>query len=84
MNPRSCDALGVCQRRATPCDGCAHTARHDTQSLPPGGIWFAPGTIEAHKRERWSTLEICLAIIGVAGAVSAVVGLLRMVVGGAL
>jgi len=80
--PRSCDALGVCQRRATPCTGCNHEARaHDTQALPPGGFWFAPGTIEdAPRPERWTALEIGLAALGLAAAGGVVVGLLRVLI----
>lgn len=84
MNPHSCDSLGVCQRRALPCAGCSHgepDTSHDTKTLPVGGFWFAPGTIEeAPKPERWSPLEICLACIGLAAAGGIVVGLLRVLI----
>lgn len=79
MNPRSCDALGVCQRLAKPCAGCSHT--HDTQALEPGKYYFAPGTIEKPpKPERWSALEICLAVIGLVAAGGVVAGLLRVLI----
>lgn len=42
MSKRSCEELGVCQS-ARPCPlVCSHAA----ETLPPGGFWFAPGTIE--------------------------------------
>ena len=37
----SCAQLGVCQSRPG-CDSCSH----DTEALPPGGFFFAPGTVE--------------------------------------
>ena len=37
----SCAQLGVCQSRPG-CDSCSH----DTEALPPGGFYFAPGTVE--------------------------------------
>ena len=46
--PRTCDALGVCQGRPGP--GCTYT--HDTDTLPPGGYYFAPGAIEQGPRRR--------------------------------
>lgn len=46
--PRTCDALGVCQGRPGP--GC--TCTHDTDTLPPGGYYFAPGAIEQGPRRR--------------------------------
>ncbi|BEU96585.1 hypothetical protein ACDW_22900 [Acidovorax sp. DW039] len=45
MKTRTCQELGVCQGRA----GCSCT-RHDTERLPPGGYYFAPGAIEHGKR----------------------------------
>jgi len=84
MTARSCDALGVFQRRAVPCAGCSHGVHdesHDTRELPPGKYYFAPGTIEEPpKPERWSPLEIVLAIICLAAAGGAVVGLLRVLI----
>jgi hypothetical protein len=38
---RSCDELGVCQRKAVPCTGCSQR-RH----------FFAPGVIEGGSAER--------------------------------
>ena len=37
----SCARLGVCQSRPG-CDSCSH----NTEALPPGGFYFAPGTVE--------------------------------------
>ena len=37
----SCAQLGVCQSRPG-CDSCSH----NTEALPPGGFFFAPGTVE--------------------------------------
>ena len=37
----SCAHLGVCQSRPG-CSGCSH----NTEALPPGGFFFAPGTVE--------------------------------------
>lgn len=50
-DPRGCDAMGVCQARQPRCPGCTPAAQrqavsHDTEHLPPGGMWFAPGAIE--------------------------------------
>lgn len=46
--PRTCDALGVCQGRPGP----GRTCTHDTNTLPPGGYYFAPGAIEQGPRRR--------------------------------
>ena len=37
----SCAQLGVCQSRPGS-SGCSH----NTEALPPGGFFFAPGTVE--------------------------------------
>lgn len=37
----NCAHLGVCQSRPG-CDSCSH----NTEALPPGGFFFAPGTVE--------------------------------------
>ena len=81
--PRSCFELGVCQSRTPPCAGCSH----DTSALPPGGFWFAPGTIErapAPRREPWSWLEISLAAIAASGVAGLVAGVATMWVRGLL
>ena len=46
--PRTCHELGVCNSRK----GLGCTFHHDTESLPPGGYYFAPGAIEQGPRRR--------------------------------
>ena len=41
----SCAHLGVCQSRPG-CSGCSRPSSHNTEDLPPGGLFFAPGTVE--------------------------------------
>lgn len=41
----SCAQLGVCQSRPG-CSGCSRPSSHNTEDLPPGGFYFAPGTVE--------------------------------------
>ena len=41
----SCAQLGVCQSRPG-CDSCSRPSSHNTEDLPPGGFFFAPGTVE--------------------------------------
>ena len=41
----SCAHLGVCQSRPG-CSGCSRPSSHNTEDLPPGGFFFAPGTVE--------------------------------------
>ena len=41
----SCAQLGVCQSRPG-CSGCSRPSSHNTEDLPPGGLFFAPGTVE--------------------------------------
>ena len=52
------------------------TCHHDTEALPPGGYYFAPGAIESgpHRRKRlagWQRLVLdiaaCLAVAGLIG-----------------
>lgn len=67
--PRSCAHLGVCQSRPG-CDGCG---QHDTTALPPGGFYFAPGTVVEESRKtartdtlgRWLLTAAALATLGV-------------------
>lgn len=82
MSPRSCDALGVCQRRATPCAGCSHEAQTGAaQARQANPYFFAPGAIEeAPKPERWSVVEKAIAAVGLAAAGGVVVGLLRVLI----
>lgn len=46
---RSCEELGVCQG-----SGACHCEGDTVQpaaTLPPGGFWFAPGTIEGEPQD---------------------------------
>lgn len=70
--PRTCHELGVCHGRKRL--GCA--CQHDTESLPPGGYYFAPGAIESGPPSRkrlagWQRLVLevaaCLAVAGLIG-----------------
>ena len=71
--PRTCHELGVCHGRK----GLGCTCQHDTESLPPGGYYFAPGAIEQGPRRArrllgWrravADLCCCIAIAGLIGA----------------
>lgn len=47
----SCDQLGACQDRATPCSGCTKPTQAKACAYP-----YAPGAIEHHKankRQQW-------------------------------
>lgn len=74
---RSCHELGVCHGRKAP--GC--TCHHDTEALPPGGYYFAPGAIESapgrsKRLSGWQRLVRdvagCLAVAGLIGFVAGV------------
>ena len=74
--PRSCAHVGVCQSRPG-CDGCG---QQDTHTLPPGGFFFAPGTVEegrksARKTARTDTLGRWLLTAAALAALAAVVGM---------
>lgn len=71
--PRTCHELGVCHGRK----GLGCTCQHGTESLPPGGYYFAPGAIEQDPRRTrrllgWrravADLCCCIAIAGLIGA----------------
>ena len=71
--PRTCHELGVCHGRK----GLGCTCQHGTESLPPGGYYFAPGAIaQGPRRTRrllgWrravADLCCCIAIAGLIGA----------------
>ena len=71
--PRTCHELGVCHGRK----GLGCTCHHDSESLPPGGYYFAPGAIEQGPRRTrrllgWrravADLCCCIAIAGLIGA----------------
>lgn len=88
---RSCAELGVCQGRTPPSlDACANPPivpgglpvrllgpdPVDTYRLPPGGFWFAPGTIdEPPAPEPLSGLEKSLIAMVGAGVVAFLAGL---------
>ena len=44
MKKRTCHELGVCNGRPT-----IGTCRHDTEKLPCGGFFFAPGEVEMYE-----------------------------------
>ena len=71
--PRTCHELGVCHGRK----GLGCTCHHDTEAMPPGGYYFAPGAIEQGPRRArrllgWrravADLCCCIAIAGLIGA----------------
>ena len=71
--PRTCHELGVCHGRK----GLGCTCHHDTEAMPPGGYYFAPGAIEQGPRRTrrllgWrravADLCCCIAIAGLIGA----------------
>ena len=51
--PRTCHELGVCNGRK----GLGCTCQHDTETLPPGGFYFAPGAIEHGPRRKPKRLQ---------------------------
>lgn len=67
---RRCDELGVCQARADRCQGCTL----DTHRLPEGSFYFAPGTVEEHRRPSvliaWLHIAVLLAVLAAAGFIS--------------
>ena len=77
---RTCTELGVCQGRPGP--GC--TCQHDTDALPPGGYYFAPGAVEHGPRRRavrlapWQRLVLqAMAVLLASGLVGMVAGVLQ-------
>ena len=77
---RTCTELGVCQGRPGP--GC--TCQHDTDALPPGGYYFAPGAIEQGQRRKpkrlapWQRLVLqAMAVLLASGLVGMVAGVLQ-------
>ena len=77
---RTCAELGVCQGRPGP--GC--TCTHDTDTLPPGGYYYAPGAIEQGPRRRavrlapWQRLVLqAMAVLLASGLVGMVAGVLQ-------
>ena len=77
---RTCTELGVCQGHPGP--GC--TCHHDTDTLPPGGYYFAPGAIEQGQRRKgvrlapWQRLVLgAMAVLLASGLVGMVAGVLQ-------
>ena len=78
MKRRSCHERGVCNGRSGP--GC--TCQHDTETLPPGAFYFAPGAIEsAPSRKRlsgWRSLvRDALVLLAIAGILGGLAGFLQ-------
>ena len=66
----SCAHLGVCQSRPG-CDSCSH----NTEALPPGGFYFAPGTVEDCSATRTDTVARGLLTAAAVAALAAAIGL---------
>ena len=82
--PRTCHELGVCHGRKGPGCTCHQDAQHDTDSLPPGGYFFAPGAIDnggPRRRKRLTGLERfvrdCIGWLAVAGLIGFAAGVLQ-------
>ena len=76
---RTCTELGVCQSRP----GCQHCS-HDTDTLPPGGYYFAPGAIEQGQRRKgvrlapWQRLVLgAMAVLLASGLLGFAAGVLQ-------
>lgn len=76
---RTCHELGVCHGRK----GLGCTCQHDTESLPPGGYYFAPGTVEhgprrARRITGWRRLVLdVIALLAVSGLIGFAAGVLQ-------
>ena len=78
--PRTCHELGVCHGRK----GLGCTCHHDTESLPPGGYYFAPGAIAHGPRSKpkrlapWQRLVLqAMAVLLVSGVIGFAAGALQ-------
>ena len=77
--PRTCHELGVCNSRK----GLGCTCHHDTESPPPGGYYFAPGTVEhgprrARRITGWRRLVLdVIALLAVSGLIGFAAGVLQ-------
>jgi hypothetical protein len=78
--PLTCHELGVCNRRKVL--GCT-CHQHDTETLPGGSFYFAPGAIENPARRtrrntgwRRAVLDV-MALLAVAGLLGFVAGYLQ-------
>lgn len=74
--PRSCHQLGVCQSLPN-CEGCSH----DTEKLPCGGFYFAPGAIDMPEPKRLSGWRVlvrdAIVVIAVAGLIGFAAGYIQ-------
>ena len=76
---RTCHEPGVCHGRK----GLGCTCHHDSESLPPGGYYFAPGTVEhgprrARRITGWRRLVLdVIALLAVSGLIGFVAGVLQ-------
>ena len=72
----SCAQLGVCQSRPG-CSGCSRPSSHNTEDLPPGGFYFAPGTVEdcSATPTRTDTVARGLLTAAAVAALAAAIGL---------
>ncbi len=78
--PRTCHELGVCNGRK----GLGCTCHHDTETLTPGGFYFAPGAIEHGPRSKskrlapWQRLVLqAMAVLLVSGLIGFVAGIVQ-------
>ena len=78
--PRTCHELGVCHGRK----GLGCTCHHHTESLPPGGYYFAPGAIEQGQRRKgvrlapWQRLVLgAMAVLLASGLLGFAAGVLQ-------
>jgi hypothetical protein len=61
----------------------ARTHRHDTEALPPGGYYFAPGTVErspqrARRITGWRRLVLeAIALLAASGLIGFAAGVLQ-------
>ena len=75
----SCAQLGVCQSRP----GCSVSSRpsiHNTEDLPPGGFYFAPGTVEDCSATPTRTDTVARGLL-TAAAVAALAAAIRLSAG---
>lgn len=73
----TCAELGVCQGRTPACSSACHAqTRVDTDHLPPGGFWIAPGVADFEPApEPLTWLEKSLIAIAGTGVIAFVAGL---------
>ena len=76
---RTCHELGVYHGRK----GLGCTCHHDSESLPPGGYYFAPGTVEhgprrARRITGWRRLVLdVIVLLAVSGLIGFAAGVLQ-------